>query len=209
MTISASRALAAAAGAVLLHFVTLGSALADDDHALRADQRASIGFEIAKTQNIALDPNVPSQGLGSYLVTVSSCNDCHSQPNFAPGGDPYSRQPKQVNLPTYLAGGRSFPVPAGTCSANLSPAPQTGLPAGLTRAQFIYVIRTGCDPQDENFNDPQTCGLLQVMPWPNFGTTLRRYELSAIYDYLSALPHTEPDNTAQCTPNPQGVADNQ
>jgi hypothetical protein len=152
MTISASRALAAAAGAVLLHFVTFGSALADDDHALRADQRASIGFEIAKTQNIALDPNVPSQGLGSYLVTVSSCNDCHSQPNFAPEGDPYSRQPKQVNLPTYLAGGRSFPVPAGTCSANLSPAPQTGLPAGLTRAQFIYVIRTGCDPQDENFN---------------------------------------------------------
>jgi hypothetical protein len=209
MTFIASRTLAAAAGAVLLHFATLGSALADDDHEVRADQRVSIGFEIAKTQNIALDPNVPSQGLGSYLVTVSSCNDCHSQPNFAPGGDPYSRQPKHVNNPTYLAGGRSFPVPAGTCSANLSPAPQTGLPAGLTRAQFIYVIRTGCDPQDENFNDPQQCGLLQVMPWPNFGTTLRRYELSAIYDYLSALPHTEPDNTAQCAPNPQGVADNQ
>ena len=210
MTISASRALAAAAGAVLLHFVTFGSALADDDHALRADQRASIGFEIAKTQNIALDPNVPSQGLGSYLVTVSSCNDCHSQPNFAPTGNPYSRQPKQVNLPTYLAGARSFPTPAGTfCSRNLTPAPQTGLPAGLTRDQFIYVMRTGCDPQDDDFNDPQQCSLLQVMPWPNFGTTLRRYELSAIYDYLSALPHTEPDATAQCVSDPQGVADNQ
>ena len=86
MTISASRALAATAAAVLLHCVTPGSVRADDDHELRADQRASIGFEIAKTQNIALDPNVPSQGLGSYLVTVSSCNDCHSQPNFAPGG---------------------------------------------------------------------------------------------------------------------------
>jgi hypothetical protein len=70
-------------------------------------------------------------------------------------------------------------------------------------------MKTGCDPRDENFDDPQTCGLLNVMPWPNFSVTYGNFELSAIYDYLSALPHTEVGAATQCTPDPQGVADNQ
>jgi hypothetical protein len=187
--------------------VLAGTGLAKD---LSRDSRVQIGFNIAASQNIKLDPNVRSQGLGSYLVTASNCNDCHTQPNFAPGGDPAQRQPKQVNLANYLAGGRVFPTPAGTfCSRNLTPAPNTDLPAGLTRKQFIYVMKTGCDPQDENFDDPQTCGLLNVMPWSNFNVTYDNFELSAIYDYLSALPHTEVGAATQCTPDPQGVADNQ
>ena len=192
---------------VALLQVAAGTGLAKD---LSRDSRVQIGFDIAASQNIKLDPNVPSQGLGSYFVTASSCNDCHTQPNFAPGGDPTQRQPKQVNLANYLAGGRLFPTPAGNfCSRNVTPAPSTGLPAGLTRKQFIYVMKTGCDPQDENFDDPQTCGLLNVMPWPNFSVTYSNFELSAIYDYLSALPHTEVGAATQCTPDPQGVADNQ
>src|SRR6516162_8463157 len=168
--------------------LTAAVALADD---LSRDSRVKIGFDIAASQHITLDPNVPSQGLGSYLVTVSSCNDCHTQPNFAPGGDPTQRQPKQVNLANYLAGGRLFPTPAGNfCSRNLSPAQSTGLPAGLTREQFIHVMKTGCDPLDEDFQDAKTCDLLQVMPWYNF-QNYRIFEISAIYDYLSALPHTE------------------
>jgi hypothetical protein len=64
-----------------------------------------------------LDPNVASQGLGSYLVTISNCNDCHTQPNFVPGGDPTQHQPKQANLVNSLAGGRLFPTPTGNfCS---------------------------------------------------------------------------------------------
>jgi hypothetical protein len=184
-----------------------GAVFAEGD--LSRDTRVRIGFKIAASQHIELDADVPSQGLGSFLVTVSSCNDCHTQPNFAPGGDPDQRQPEQVNLDNYLAGGRSFPTPTGTfCSRNLTPAPDTGLPAGLTRDQFFHVIRTGCDPQDENFNDPSTCGLLNVMPWPNF-RNYRPFEISAIYDYLSALPHTNVGSAAQCTPDPQGVADKQ
>jgi hypothetical protein len=202
-----SRTLAFTAGVLVLGFAILTQAFAADEP---RDQRVKIGFEIAKSQGIELDTDVPSEGLGSYLVSASSCNDCHTQPNFAPEGNPYLRQPKHVNLPTYLAGGRQFPTPTGTgCSRNITPAPGTHKPAGLTRDQFIYVIRTGCDPQDENFDDPKTCSLLQVMPWPNFGTTYRRFELSAIYDYLSALPHKDVDNSAQCTPEPQGVAGNQ
>jgi hypothetical protein len=182
-----------------------GVVLAED---LSRDHRVKIGFEIARSQNIELDEDVPSQGLGSYLVTVSSCNDCHTQPNFALGGDPDQRQPEQVNPATYLAGGRVFPTPAGTfCSRNITPAPGTGLPAGLTRDQFFNVMKNGCDPQDGSFNDPKKCDLLNVMPWPNF-RNYRVFEINAIYDYLSALPHKDVDAAAQCTPAPQGVADN-
>ena len=200
--IGTSSALAVAA--VLL---SVGIARADD---LSRDTRAKIGFEVAASQHITLDPNVPSQGLGSYLVTISNCNDCHTQPNFAPGGDPTQHQPKQVNLANYLAGGRLFPTPTGNfCSRNLTPATSNGLPAGLTREQFITVIRTGCDPLEGNIHDARTCDLLQVMPWSNFNTTYRNFELSAIYDYLSVLPHTEIGDAEQCTPDPQGLASNQ
>jgi hypothetical protein len=81
-----------------------GAAFADD---LRNDPRVKKGFEIATSQHIQLDEDRPSQGLGSYLVTVSSCNDCHTQPNFTPTGDPTVRgQAKQVNINNYLAGDR-------------------------------------------------------------------------------------------------------
>jgi hypothetical protein len=182
---------------------TAGITLADD---LSRDFRVKQGFEIAKSQNIQLDQDRPSQGLGSYLVTVSSCNDCHTQPNFAPNGDPTQRQTKQVNLANYLAGGRLFPTPAGNfCSRNLTPASGTDQPAGLSRDQFLQVIKNGCDPLDENFQDAKTCGLLQVMPWYNF-QNYRVFEINAIYDYLSALPHTDIGAQAQCTPDPEGLA---
>ena len=190
--------------AVLLQLILQPSVRADDGS---RDPRVKIGFDIAASQHITLDQDMPSLGLGSYLVTVSNCNDCHTQPNFAPDGNPYIRQPKQVNLDNYLAGGRIFPTPTGNfCSRNLTPAPGTSRPAGLTREEFIYVIRTGCNPQDDNFNDPKTCSLLQVMPWPNFGVALGRRELIAIYDYLSVLPHKDPGTLAQCIPAQQGVA---
>jgi hypothetical protein len=210
MTVNLGRILVAATGAALLHFLAGGSASADDTGGSRIDQRVRIGFDIAKEQGVTLNQDMPSQGLGSYLVTSLGCNDCHTWPNYTPDGNPYNRQKEQVNITSYLAGGRLFslPPPVGDiCSRNITPAKGTDLPAGLTRQQFIYVIRTGCDPQDENFNDPQSCGLLQVMPWPGFSKTLRQQEISAIYDYLSALPHRDPG--PQCMPDPQGVADNQ
>ena len=37
-------------------------------------------------------------GLGSYLVNaVGGCNDCHTNPPYATGGDPHLGQPKVVN----------------------------------------------------------------------------------------------------------------
>jgi hypothetical protein len=66
-------------------------------------------------------------------------------------------------------------------------------------------MRTGCDPQDAKFGDPQACELLQVMPWPEF-QVMTEGDLSAIYDYLSAIPHQEIGAAAQCVPDPQGIA---
>ena len=169
------------------------------------DQRAEIGFEIARQQGIALDETQPAVGLGSYLVNAAGCNDCHTWLNYAPGGDPFRRQPKQIPLANYLGGGRLFALPTeNVCSRNISPAPGTHKPAGLSRADFLYVMRTGCDPQEGNFRDPQHCELLQVMPWPNY-QDMRAQDISAIYSYLSALPHAEPGPFAQCVPDPQGV----
>ena len=124
------------------------------------------------------------QGLGSYLFNAkNSGNDRHTQPNFQPGGDPYSRQPKQVPLKNYLAGGRLFATPGGNfCSRNVTPVPGTNMPAGLSRADFLYVMRTGCDPQDANFRTPQMCGLLQIMPWPHY-QDMKSHELNASATY--------------------------
>lgn len=172
-----------------------------------SDRRAEIGFATAEQPGISLDRDNRAEGLGSYLVNTGGCNDCHTCPNYAPGGDPFSRQPKQFNIANFLAGGRAFVLPTQTfCSRNLTPAPGTHEPAGLSREDFVHVLRTGCDPQDVNFHDAETCGLLQVMPWPLY-QNLSKHDMNAIYSFLSALPHADPGGARQSDPDPRGVAD--
>jgi hypothetical protein len=62
------------------------------------------------------------------------------------------------------------------------------LPAGLTLAQFIEVMRTGKDFKNRH---PQFGPVLQVMPWPAL-SKLTDDDLEAIYEYLRAVPHAEP-----------------
>ena len=202
MAVSLTSALAATTACIAI----LGCFIPGKTSANDMDSRTEIGFAIAEHQGIELDRDNKAQGLGSYLVNTAGCNDCHTWPNYAPGGNPFLRQPKQVPLANFLAGGRLFALPTeNVCSRNLSPALGTHRPAGLSRADFHYVLRTGCDPQDANFRDPQRCELLQVMPWPNY-QEMSKQDLNAIYSFLSALPHTEPGAAAQCAPAPQGVA---
>jgi len=124
-------------------------------------------------------------GLGSYVVNTVGCNDCHTHPSYAPGGDPFQGQPALVNVGQYLAGGRTF---GPFVSANLTPD-HAGRPAGLTLREFTVLMRTGHDPKDPPGRP------LQVMPWPAFGRMLDT-DLRAIYEYLRAIPPL-PDN-----PNP-------
>ena len=118
---------------------------------------------------------------GSYIVNAQGgCNDCHTNPSYAPGGDPYRGEPTKINAAHYLAGGAQF---GPFTSPNITPDSH-GLPAGLTFQEFKQVMRTGHDPDEPG-------EILQVMPWPVYGNMIDS-DLKAVYEYLRAIPHAEP-----------------
>jgi hypothetical protein len=129
---------------------------------------------------------------GSYIVNAQGgCNDCHTVPSYAPGGDPFLGQPEQINAPCYLAGGAPF---GPFVSRNLTPRSSSGLPANRTLEQFIQLMREGTD-----FRNDAT-PILQVMPWPVYGKMSDR-ELEAIYEFLRAIPTIDP-RPDFCAPPP-------
>jgi len=136
------------------------------------------GFDIAPVELNLKGKNRALVGLGSYIVNTGGCNDCHTNPSYVPGGDPFNGEPEQINVNCYLSGGTPF-GPFIT-SRNITPNAQ-GLPAGLTLDEFIQTIRTGEDPHRPG-------QLLQVMPWPVFGKKTTR-DLTAVYEYLTSIPH--------------------
>jgi hypothetical protein len=143
--------------------------------------RSIIGLRLAPVQLNFGNRNRLLVGLGSYLVNqVASCNDCHTNPSFAPGHDPFLGQPKQINANFYLAGGHSYPADDGETvfPPNITPD-STGKPAGLTYRQFVLAMRYGQDPAANR--------LLQVMPWPSYQDLTHR-DLRAIYEYLRSIP---------------------
>ena len=143
--------------------------------------RIRIGFEIAPVSLDLKGRDRRLVGLGSYIVnSQGGCNDCHTHPSFAPGGDPFMGEPEVINSEQYLTGGRQF---GPFTSPNLTPD-QYGRPAGLTLAEFKNVLRTGLDPDGPRDPLPP---LLQVMPWPVIGKMADR-DLRAIYEYLKAIP---------------------
>jgi hypothetical protein len=158
------------------------------------------------------DKNCALVGLGSYLVNVANCNDCHdtgAKDQFVLGGNPFFGQPKKLNPKTYMGGGRNFGKISGSpspdiISRNLTPSTKTGLPEGdHTFEEFLTILRTGkdfdhlhpncsatvttnCFPTNPP-NPPFNGDLLQVMPWPNT-QELTDHDIRAIYEYLRAIP---------------------
>lgn len=121
---------------------------------------------------------------GSYIVNAQGgCVDCHTNPWFSAGGNPFLGEPEQVNVGGYLLGGTSF---GPFISRNIRPNSVTGLPANLTFEQFREVLRKGTDFHDAVNPLPGT-PLLQVMPWPVF-TNMKDQDILAIYEYLRSLP---------------------
>jgi hypothetical protein len=119
---------------------------------------------------------------GSYIVNAQGgCNDCHTVPSYAAGGNPFMGQVEVVNAECYLAGGAAF---GPFVSRNLTPR-ANGLPANRTLAQFKELMHTGKD-----FRNDAT-PILQVMPWPVYGKMSDR-ELEAVYEYLRAIPMINP-----------------
>lgn len=168
-------------GALALLFTA--SVRADDG----SSSRIKRGYEIVP-KGVTLDlrgKNRALVGLGSYFVNTEGCNDCHTHPEFAPGGNPFLGEPEQINSTVYLSGGRQF---GPFTSANITPDSK-GLPAGLTLEEFISFLRTGHNPHDPPGS------IVQVMPWPVYGKKTDK-DLTAIYEYLRSIPSL-PDN-----PNP-------
>jgi hypothetical protein len=154
--------------------------------------------QVVKGHNIAPVPlnlsglNPALVGLGSYIVNAQGgCNDCHTNPSYTPGGDPFLGQPEEVNAAGYLAGGTQF---GPFTSRNLTPRASNGRPAGLTLDEFMKAMRYGTDFKNRH---PQISPLLQVMPWPVYGKMSDR-ELQAIYEYLRAIPCVDPANSGRC-----------
>jgi hypothetical protein len=163
--------------AALIVATDASAARAADGELGELAQRVARGFKIAPVPlNLAgLDRGLV--GLGSYIVNAQGgCNDCHTEPPYAAGGDPFLGQRKKINAAAYLAGGMEF---GPFISRNITPD-ANGRPGGLTLIQFIAVMRTGHDPDDPS-------RLLQVMPWPVY-QDMRYDDLRAIYTYLKAIP---------------------
>ena len=161
-----------------------------NDHAGEA-ARIIKGFQIAPVPLNLEGKNVALVGLGSYIVNaVGGCNDCHTSPPYAAGGDPFAGDPKKVNAARYLAGGTPFGDPTNPdtpVSRNLTPR-ANGLPANLTWEQFRQVIRTGADLKHRRpFFPSEDHDLLQVMPWPVYQDMTDR-DLRAVYEYLRSIP---------------------
>ncbi|MCP3101898.1 cytochrome C [Myxococcus sp. K15C18031901] len=127
-------------------------------------------------------------GLGSYIVNAqAACNDCHTNPPFSSGSNPYQGQVEQINTANFLAGGMT--LAPNIVSTNLTPDGQ-GLPGGMTFEVFLARMRTG---QKEDGS------ILQIMPWPVYAK-MRDDDLRAVYEYLRAIPHAEPGTVAPPTP---------
>lgn len=149
-------------------------------------RRVMQGYAIAPVPLNVAGKDQVLVGLGSYIVNAQGgCNDCHTNPPYAPGGDPFAGEPEKINAEHYLAGGVEF---GPFRSRNLTPNLQTGRPANLTLEQFIETMRTGKDQKNRH---PQISPLLQVMPWPVYGKMSDR-DLRAVYEYLRAIPHADP-----------------
>jgi hypothetical protein len=175
---------------------------ADNDE---SDSRIRQGFELVSDLDLNLHgKNRALVGLGAYLVNgVGGCNDCHSNPPFAPGGDPTLGQPKHLNTASYLAGGTEF-IPAhppnfpAIVARNLTPD-KTGRPeGGASFEEFRNIMRTGIDPDHAH---PQYGPYLVVMPWPVY-QGMTDHDLRAVYEFLSAIPCLEGDPGV---PNPRPI----
>jgi mono/diheme cytochrome c family protein len=111
---------------------------------------------------------------GKYLVTIASCNHCHTPSN---DGEPISGME--------YAGGAEVKLPFGTIrSSNLTPDLETGLGA-WTKEQFIQRFKSMATDQVKNM-EILPGSFNTIMPWTQYGG-MTEEDLGAIYEYLHSL----------------------
>jgi len=108
---------------------------------------------------------------GRYLVTIMSCNDCHT-PGYLYGAPDTSRRLSGSDL--------GWIGPWGVVHArNLTPDMETGI-GSWTIEQIVTALRTG--------NTPDGSQLAPIMPWMNYADILDQDDAVAIASYLKSLP---------------------
>ena len=129
---------------------------------------------------VTVDPVVR----GRYLVTIMSCNDCHT-PGYFYG------QPDTTRL---LSGSElGWVGPWGVVrSRNLTPDSATGI-GTWTKEQIVHALRTG--------NTPDGRQLAPIMPWMNYSNILDEGDAMAIAAYLKSLPPITHVNIAPTPPS--------
>jgi len=196
------------AGFILL--IVVGYARTIDAQGQSETSQIQIGMSISPVHLDLKGKNRSLVGLGSYIVNAQGgCNDCHTWritdmatnagSNYEAGGDPFLGQPEQIYVAGYLAGGRQF---GPFTSRNLTPN-GNGVPANLDPKDvdkgldlFIKTMRTGVDSK---MRHTAISPLLQVMPWPVYANMTDR-DLTAVYEYLSAIPCV--GSATRCTATP-------
>jgi mono/diheme cytochrome c family protein len=124
------------------------------------------GKESAMTSAAAMDP----VARGRYLVTIMSCNDCHT-PGTLYGAPDTTRRLSGSELGWVGPWGVVHP-------RNLTPD-STGI-GSWTKEQIVHALRTG--------NTPDGRQLAPIMPWMNYSNILDENDAMAIASYLKSLP---------------------
>jgi mono/diheme cytochrome c family protein len=165
---------------------------------LVAGAMLAAGATMALAASAPAAPDAAKIERGRYLVTLGSCNDCHTPWKMGPNGPApdetrlLSGHPQDLVMPPVpelppgpwlglsAATNTAWAGPWGVSfTANLTPDPETGL-GRWTEQQFIDTMRSG-----------RRMGrgreLLPPMPWQSL-TAATDQDLKAIFAYLQSLP---------------------
>ena len=137
-----------------------------------------------RAQNTASAPAQDPIARGRYLVTIMSCNDCHT-PGYFYGAPDTSRRLSGSDL--------GWVGPWGVVRArNLTPDSSTGI-GTWTSEQIVHALRTG--------NTPDGSQLAPIMPWLNYSSILDEADAMAIAAYLKSLPPVTHKNLDRIPPD--------
>lgn len=170
-------------GGVAALSLMFGSAASSAGGALDSDTQARIekGLAIAPVPLDLRGKDRALVGLGSYIVNAQgACNDCHTEPSYEAGHDPFQGGDGRINAAGYMKGGKM--AGPGIVSPDLTPDAR-GLPGGLTLEQFANAIATGHSALHPG-------RILQVMPWPVYRKMILRDQM-AVYEFLKAIPSSQ------------------
>jgi len=133
-------------------------------------------------QELAATPKPDPVVRGRYLVTIMSCNDCHT-PGYFYGQPDTTRRLSGSDL--------GWVGPWGVVHArNLTPD-STGI-GSWTVEQIVTALRTG--------NTPSGAQLAPIMPWMNYASILDQDDATAIAAYLKSLPAIVHENLDRVPP---------